>query len=165
MLIPFYAEPLHPTKFCNLQIDIKYELTSAILSLKHQQASGRLKMPSRLPARYPHNVGHCAELIMNLGIGEDVHCLNVMRSCNHENILHPGIIKEVIIGDSSFNVAWMERYTRVLSEYVQLLLSTARFHAPVGATVLLPSPHLQMVLRSAVGTKLSEVKILRVVLP
>lgn len=148
MLIPFYAEPLHPTKFCNLQIDIKYELTSAILSLKHQQASGRLKMPSRLPARYPHNVGHCAELIMNLGIGEDVHCLNVMRSCNYENILHPGIIKEVIIGDSSFNVAWMERYTRVLSEYVQLLLSTARFHAPVGATLLLPSPHLQMVLRS-----------------
>jgi hypothetical protein len=77
-------------------------------------------------------------VFMDLKQSDDIHCLELMMTCAHKNILHAKIATE----EDSCTVAWTEPFTGLLISYINQMKSNLGDH-----TGMVPSQHLQIIVR------------------
>lgn len=112
-----------------------YKLHDAYLDHGAVLASSYLQMPSGLKT-FDNVKWSCPRVCMDLLQPDDMHCLDLMMSCAHKNILHA----KIVTAEDSCNVAWTEPFTGLLITLLKQMKSNLG-----DSTGMVPSAHLQII--------------------
>lgn len=114
---------------------LRYKLFDPFLDVKAVMASSFLQMPSG--SRTYNNVKwSCPEVVMDLLEPDNTHCLELMMTCVHKNILHA----KIVTAEDNCNVVWTEPFTGSLINLLEDNMSD------LGDSMgMVPSPLLQII--------------------
>ncbi|KAM3406187.1 hypothetical protein ACQJBY_000316 [Aegilops geniculata] len=96
---------------------LRYQLVLPRFYESSMLAESFLKMPSDRSFDNQHRV--FPRVVMDLKSPDDLHCLTLMKTCAHRNILHVKVVRE----EYPYLVAWTEPYEGRLIDYLRSLKS------------------------------------------